>query len=35
MTGVVNEHVLGLDVFVDQSALMGLAERRCHANRNA
>ena len=31
----VDEHVLGLDVFVDQTALVGMAERRCQANRKA
>ena len=30
-----DEHVLGLDVFVDQTALVGMAERRCQANREA
>jgi hypothetical protein len=33
MTGVVDEHVLGLDVFVDQTALVSMPERRSHANR--
>ena len=33
--GVVDEHVFGLDVFVDQAALMGMAERRCQVNGKA
>ena len=32
VAGVVDEHVLGLDVFVDQTALVGMAERRCQVN---
>ena len=35
VAGVVDEHVLGLDVFVDQTALVGMAERRCQANGKA
>ena len=40
MAGVVawfqrDEHVLGLDVFMDQTVLMDVAERRCHANRKS
>ena len=40
MTGVAawfqrDEHVLGLDVFVDQTALMDVAERRCQVNGKA
>ena len=35
VAGVVDEHVLGLDVFVDQAALVGVAERRCQANGKA
>ena len=40
MAGVVawfkrDEHVLGLDVFMDQTALVGVAERRRHANRKS
>ena len=30
-----DEHVLGLDVFVDQTALVGMAERRCQVNGKA
>ena len=30
-----HEHVLGLDVFVDQTALVGMAERRCQVNGKA
>ena len=29
---VVDEHVLGLEVFVDQTMLVGMAERRCQVN---
>ena len=32
VAGVVDEYVLGLDVFVDQTALVGMAERRCQAD---
>jgi hypothetical protein len=35
MTGVVDEYVLGLDVFVDQAASMGVTERRRQVNGNA
>ena len=35
MTGLIDQHVLGFDVFVDQTALMGLTERRCEANGDA
>ena len=30
-----DEHVLGLDVFMDQTALVDVAERRCHVNGKA
>jgi hypothetical protein len=30
----VDEHVLGLDIFVDQATLVGMAERRCQINGN-
>ena len=30
-----DEHVLGLDVFVDQTALVDMAERRCQVNGKA
>ncbi len=30
-----HEHVLGLDVLVDQTPLVGMAERCCQANRQA
>ena len=30
-----DEHVLGVDVFVDQTALMDVAERSCQVNGNA
>jgi hypothetical protein len=33
--GIVDEHVLGLDVFVDQTALMDVAERRRQVNGEA
>jgi hypothetical protein len=35
MTGVVNQNVLGLDVFMDQTPLVGLAERRYEVNCEA
>ena len=35
VAGVVHEHVLGLDVLMDQTALVDVAERRCQANGNA
>ena len=35
VAGAVNEHVFGLDVFVDQTALVGVAERRCQVNGKA
>jgi hypothetical protein len=35
MIGVVDQHIPGLDVFVDQTALVGTAERRCQANRDS
>ena len=35
VAGVVDEHVLGLDIFMDQTALMGMAEHRCQVDRKA
>ena len=35
MAGVVDEHVLGLDVFMDQTVLVDVAERRCQVNGKA
>jgi hypothetical protein len=32
---VVDEHVLGLDIFVDQTVLVDMAERRGQVNGNA
>ena len=34
VAGVVDEHVLGLDVFVDQTTLVSMAERRCQVDGN-
>jgi hypothetical protein len=31
----VDEYVFGLDIFMDQTALMDMAERRCHVNGKA
>jgi hypothetical protein len=35
VAGVVDEHVLGLDVFVDETALVGMAKSRYHVNGEA
>jgi hypothetical protein len=34
VSGIIDEHVLGIDVFVDQTALVNMAERRCQVNGN-
>ena len=35
MAGAVNEYIFGLDIFVDQTTLVGMAERRCQVNGKA
>jgi len=35
VAGVIDEHVLGLDVFVHQTVLVGVAERRCEVHGKA
>ena len=35
VAGAVNEYIFGLDIFVDQTTLVGMAERRCQVNGKA